>query len=118
MKMLNKSVKKDGFSTIVLVAIILFCVFFGSYIYVHEVTHEIVYRSFGVRSHFGVNWYCVYTEPDLSDFSKLSENEKLMLTLSQSIVEAIGYHLSMVYMLLVVQFVFFIFGLYIFFEKI
>ena len=84
------------------------------FVYMHELTHKVVYRSFNIKSHIGFDLHRAYTVPNQTDYSHLSDYEKLVLTLSQNIVEAIGYHLSMFFVLLVIQFVFFILICYIF----
>ena len=82
-----------------LICMLLFAIF--SFILLHEITHQEVYKIYNVKSYITVDLEGFKTCPDLSDINKLSNDERLSLLQAQAFVETIGYQLTLPYLMIV-----------------
>ena len=92
----------------VLAFVVVFVNGFG--VYIHENAHKTIFGYYDVNStiHYGFLFDSGDTEPDSSDFYMLDEQTQNSLKLAESNVDAFGYPLSTVSVLLSIILVFLI----------
>jgi hypothetical protein len=62
-----------------------------SYIAVHESLHSVIWESYGVDSHYGINLEGIYNEANSTQMEKLSDIQLSTATLAHNINEIVGY---------------------------
>jgi len=77
-----------------IINVCLFLFLYGCFIHVHEVTHKTVYKYFGCDSEINLFHLPPQTVPEKGCVHTET------LTLAQSIVDAVGYHLGFIYLAL------------------